>query len=138
MTQGKFDTLHTWLVENVYQHGSKFTANELVQKVTGGPLSIEPYLLYLKTKFGELYQAVDSSRLVLITYSVNPSLTGIHTCEAYYFSSHAPGDQSQNQYARPCHFPQRSNVSNTCLGVIFSPLKNSLETIFNAHESTGT
>jgi carboxypeptidase Taq len=56
MTQGKFDTLHTWLVENIYQHGNKFTANELVQKVTGGPLSIEPYLVYLKTKFGELYQ----------------------------------------------------------------------------------
>jgi carboxypeptidase Taq len=56
MTQGKFDTLHTWLVENIYQHGNKFTANELVQKATGGPLSIEPYLAYLKTKFGELYQ----------------------------------------------------------------------------------
>jgi carboxypeptidase Taq len=56
MTHGKFDTLHSWLVENVYQHGNKFTANELVQKATGGPLSIEPYLAYLKTKFGELYQ----------------------------------------------------------------------------------
>ncbi|OGN93220.1 MAG: carboxypeptidase [Chloroflexi bacterium RBG_13_50_21] len=56
MAQGKFDTLHTWLIENVYQHGSKFTANELVEKATGGPLSIEPYLAYLKSKFGELYQ----------------------------------------------------------------------------------
>jgi len=56
MAQGKFDTLRNWLVENVYQHGRKFTANELIQRVTGGPLTIEPYLAYLKTKYGELYQ----------------------------------------------------------------------------------
>jgi carboxypeptidase Taq len=56
IAQGKFDTLHTWLVGNVYQHGNKFTANELVQKATGGPLSIEPYIAYLKAKFGELYK----------------------------------------------------------------------------------
>jgi carboxypeptidase Taq len=56
MSQGKFDTLHSWLVEKVYQHGSKFTANELIERVTGEPLSIEPYMHYLKTKFGELYK----------------------------------------------------------------------------------
>ena len=56
MAQGKFDTLHNWLIENVYKHGNKFTANELVEKATGGPLSIEPYLTYLKTKYGELYK----------------------------------------------------------------------------------
>jgi carboxypeptidase Taq len=56
MAQGKFDTLHTWLVDNVYQHGRKFTANELIEKVTGGPLTIEPYIAYLKTKYGELYK----------------------------------------------------------------------------------
>jgi carboxypeptidase Taq len=56
MAQGKFETLHTWLVENVYQHGRKFTANELIQKVTGNPLTIEPYITYLKSKFGELYK----------------------------------------------------------------------------------
>ncbi len=53
--QGKFDTLHTWLKENVYQHGSKFTANELIELVSGGPLTIEPYMRYLRTKFGALY-----------------------------------------------------------------------------------
>lgn len=56
MARGEFATLHTWLVENVYQHGSKFTINELVQRVCGGPLSIEPYLTYLKAKYGELYK----------------------------------------------------------------------------------
>jgi carboxypeptidase Taq len=53
--QGKFDTLHAWLKENLYQHGSKFTASELVERVTGGPMRIEPYIRYLRTKYGELY-----------------------------------------------------------------------------------
>lgn len=55
ITHGKFDTLHTWLKDNVYQHGSKYTANELIEKVTGGPLTIEPYINYLRNKFGGLY-----------------------------------------------------------------------------------
>jgi carboxypeptidase Taq len=56
MAQGKFDTLHAWLVDNIYQHGSKFTAQELVERVCGAPLSIEPYISYLKAKYGELYK----------------------------------------------------------------------------------
>ncbi len=56
MKQGTFDTLHTWLVENIYKHGRKFTAPELIERVTGHPLTIEPYLQYLKTKYGGLYR----------------------------------------------------------------------------------
>jgi len=55
MEQGKFTTLHTWLRENIYQHGSKYTAAELIQRVTGGPLGIDPYIQYLKGKYGKLY-----------------------------------------------------------------------------------
>jgi len=54
--QGQFQTLHGWLKENIYQHGRKFTPDELVRRVTGGPLSIEPYIRYLRSKYGELYQ----------------------------------------------------------------------------------
>ncbi|NUM45320.1 MAG: carboxypeptidase M32 [Anaerolineales bacterium] len=54
--QGKFDTLHTWLRENIYKHGSKYTAPELIERVTGSSLTIEPYIAYLKAKYGELYQ----------------------------------------------------------------------------------
>ncbi|MGB1249953.1 MAG: carboxypeptidase M32 [Candidatus Promineifilaceae bacterium] len=56
ISQGNFDTLHGWLKTNIYQHGAKYTAPELVERVTGGPLSIDPYINYLKTKFGDLYQ----------------------------------------------------------------------------------
>lgn len=53
---GEFGTLHGWLKENIYQHGSKYTATELVERVTGGPMSIEPYIRYLRAKYGELYK----------------------------------------------------------------------------------
>ena len=52
---GEFGTLLGWLQQNIYRHGSKFTPNELVQRITGGPLSIDPYMDYLRTKFGTLY-----------------------------------------------------------------------------------
>ncbi|MGD8736304.1 MAG: carboxypeptidase M32 [Anaerolineae bacterium] len=55
VAQGRFDTLHTWLRDNIYQHGRKFTADELVQRVTSSPLSITPYIDYLRAKYGALY-----------------------------------------------------------------------------------
>lgn len=54
--QGEFETLLAWLKTNIYQHGRKYTANELVQHGTGSSLRIEPYMHYLKTKYGDLYQ----------------------------------------------------------------------------------
>jgi carboxypeptidase Taq len=55
MGSGEFGALHGWLRENIYQHGRKFTAAELVERVTGGPMSIAPYIRYLQRKYGELY-----------------------------------------------------------------------------------
>jgi carboxypeptidase Taq len=53
IARGEFGTVHGWLRENIYRHGSKYTANELIQRVTGGPLTIEPYVAYLRGKFLE-------------------------------------------------------------------------------------
>ena len=53
--QGHFETLRTWLGENIYRHGRKFTANELLERVTGGPLQVGPYIKYLRDKYGKLY-----------------------------------------------------------------------------------
>jgi carboxypeptidase Taq len=53
---GQCSTLLAWLRENIYQYGSKYTASELVKRVTGGTLAIEPYMRYLRTKYGELYR----------------------------------------------------------------------------------
>lgn len=55
VASGEFVPLHSWLIENIYQHGRKFTPDELVQRVTGGPLTIEPYMRYLRGKYGRLY-----------------------------------------------------------------------------------
>jgi len=54
--RGEFGTLHGWLREQIYRHGSKYTAPELIERVTGGPLRIEPYVRYLRDKYGELYE----------------------------------------------------------------------------------
>jgi len=60
--EGEFGKLRGWLTENIYRHGSKFTAPELVERVTGGGLSIEPYLDYLWGKYGELYGLREGER----------------------------------------------------------------------------
>lgn len=55
VANGCFTTLHTWLRENIYRHGNKFTTEELVARVTGESLSLTPYLDYLQTKYGAIY-----------------------------------------------------------------------------------
>jgi carboxypeptidase Taq len=52
---GQTGALVTWLRENVHQYGSKFTPTELILKVTGKPLSAEPFLRYVRGKFGRIY-----------------------------------------------------------------------------------
>ncbi|WP_298609315.1 carboxypeptidase M32 [uncultured Thiothrix sp.] len=56
IAQGEFSSLHGWLKENIYQYGSKYTAPELIERVTGRGLDIAPYMQYLRSKYGELYQ----------------------------------------------------------------------------------
>jgi carboxypeptidase Taq len=55
LRQGDFTTLHTWLRETIYRHGRKYTSDELIRRVTGGPISLAPYQAYLTTKYGALY-----------------------------------------------------------------------------------
>ena len=53
---GEFGTLHGWLNEHIYRHGRKYTPSELIERVTGGPLNVGPYIRYLREKYGELYE----------------------------------------------------------------------------------
>lgn len=55
LAQGHCRTLCQWLRENLYEHGSKWTPPELVKRVTGGPLTADPFLSYARAKYGELY-----------------------------------------------------------------------------------
>jgi carboxypeptidase Taq len=54
--QGEFGELRRWLTENLYRHGRKFSPPELIQKATGSPLQVAPYIAYLRRKYGELYR----------------------------------------------------------------------------------
>jgi carboxypeptidase Taq len=54
--EAKFDRLLQWLRVNIHEHGAKFEPAELIKRVTGKELTAEPYVQYLKDKFGEIYQ----------------------------------------------------------------------------------
>ncbi|MCC6126216.1 MAG: carboxypeptidase M32 [Pirellulales bacterium] len=53
--RGEFRPLLDWLRANIHRHGQCYTAAELVERVTGKPLSHEPLMRHLRGKFGELY-----------------------------------------------------------------------------------
>lgn len=55
MAQGRTDSLLVWLHENIHQYGKKFTPRELVQRVTGQPLSHEAFIRYATTKYSDIY-----------------------------------------------------------------------------------
>jgi carboxypeptidase Taq len=48
--RGDFDSLREWLREHVHRWGRAFEPPELLERVVGGPLDPEPYLLYLQQK----------------------------------------------------------------------------------------
>lgn len=56
IAQGEFATLHAWLRTHLYQHGRKFDPNDIVERATGSPVTIRPYLGYLREKYGALYK----------------------------------------------------------------------------------
>ncbi|MEA5523141.1 carboxypeptidase M32 [Limnoraphis robusta] len=53
--RGNFQRLQDWLKLNIYQHGRKYTAQELLERVTGNGLSIDPFMNYIRNKYGYLY-----------------------------------------------------------------------------------
>jgi carboxypeptidase Taq len=53
--RGDFCALLAWLRMNLHQHGRKYMPVELVERVTGGPVTAEPYLQYLESKYAGVY-----------------------------------------------------------------------------------
>jgi carboxypeptidase Taq len=47
--------LREWLREKVHRHGSRYTDTELIDQVVGGPITIGPFISYLKAKLGDVY-----------------------------------------------------------------------------------
>lgn len=44
-----------WLRDNIHRHGQRYRAGELVEQVTGKPLSIDPLMDYLTKKLAPIY-----------------------------------------------------------------------------------
>jgi carboxypeptidase Taq len=55
IANGKFDTLLTWLNQNIHQYGRKFTTDELTRRITGESIQSRDYIAYLQTKFSDIY-----------------------------------------------------------------------------------
>jgi carboxypeptidase Taq len=55
LSRGECSNLLHWLQDKVYQHGRKYTPNELVQRITGQPVATGAWIDYVRRKFGELY-----------------------------------------------------------------------------------
>ncbi|MGH2411379.1 MAG: carboxypeptidase M32, partial [Chloroflexota bacterium] len=53
--RGEFGTLLRWLNTNIHQHGRKFFPADLLKRATGSALSPQPYMRYLRDKYGQLY-----------------------------------------------------------------------------------
>src|SRR5581483_1494771 len=52
---GELSGLREWLREHVHRHGAKFAMPELLERVVGGPISVTPFVTYLKRKLSEVY-----------------------------------------------------------------------------------
>lgn len=50
IAQGRFATLHGWLREHVYRYGRILPVPDLIERATGSPMNLEPYLRYLHGK----------------------------------------------------------------------------------------
>lgn len=56
LTQGDTTPLLGWLRHNVHQYGRIYDPEDLVRRATGSPLSVAPYLTYLRSKYLAIYQ----------------------------------------------------------------------------------
>lgn len=55
IAKGNTSELLAWLRENIHQHGRLYEAEELCKRVTGKGLTIDPFIEYVKEKYGALY-----------------------------------------------------------------------------------
>ncbi len=53
--RGEFAPLRVWLADNIFCHGQRYSAAELVEKITGKPLSHAPLIAHLRNKLAPLY-----------------------------------------------------------------------------------
>ena len=55
ISEGDFQPLRQWLIENVHRYGRCYSGEELVRRATGGSLSADQLIKYLRDKLQPLY-----------------------------------------------------------------------------------
>jgi carboxypeptidase Taq len=55
LERGDGARLHKWLNDNVYSHAYMYPAKELGEMILGEPLTVRPFINYIKKKYGALY-----------------------------------------------------------------------------------
>jgi carboxypeptidase Taq len=53
---GEYGPLLGWMRERIHSQGASYTVQELVRRVTGGPIDPGPFLAYVQAKYGEIYE----------------------------------------------------------------------------------
>lgn len=61
LARGDVAAIRSWLVEHVHRHGRKFTSRELLRRVTGQELRVEPLIGYLQAKLTDTGQYASPS-----------------------------------------------------------------------------
>ncbi|OGI30960.1 MAG: hypothetical protein A2271_04785 [Candidatus Moranbacteria bacterium RIFOXYA12_FULL_35_19] len=56
LAMGHFEHLLSWLRKNIHIHGKLFSADELVEKVTGEKLNSQYFINYIKDKYSKIYK----------------------------------------------------------------------------------
>src|SRR3954464_4786101 len=55
IARGELMGLREWLRENLHRQGNKFLPRELIERVVGGPVDVQPYVNQLRQRAAEIY-----------------------------------------------------------------------------------
>jgi carboxypeptidase Taq len=56
LTKGELSDVRNWLADHVYMAGNMYDPADLIKKITGSALTVEPYIKYLDAKYRKLYE----------------------------------------------------------------------------------
>lgn len=56
IASGELGPLRDWLRVHVHRHGAKFSSRELLERVAGAPISVGPFVSYLKRKLSDVHR----------------------------------------------------------------------------------
>ena len=56
IAEGNFRNVKQWLINNVHRYGDIYDPPDLIKKIAGKELTVDPYLNYLNEKYSKLYE----------------------------------------------------------------------------------